>query len=568
MAGWRARVKAAFSPKVIVEKQLGPNTFRYEATKNADAVTKVNEEEDKVADKIWGLKRRGELDEEIYPTHSKYGANQAKAVNGNLRTAPSTNSVHGQIRSSYDSYYGYNSGAGYGGNYGSGYGRQEIGFGRKKNKWEKKANANSEVNAYAFNATRWSSWTFNNSYYNDADDTNLFVKSAENYLTPTSDQIKAKSSLWTNTDLARVKEFARVCYLKMINDKEFVAEMYADKSNCNISSELWDKKYKMFEEVYDNYVPGHTPLEQALALNQRVVDAETKRSTGGGNSNYNFTFKRSDYADPDINDQLNMNRLSKGRQVEILNKISIIGELGSQFKVEKEVGETEVAYSDLHKSKMMNDYSQLSRVELYQRVLPTYRSRFLTKDLSIKVPVQTSEQKQKIIILCDYSGSMDHIEKQIWVNAILIDRFKYVMKGEAEVYFSFFVSNPRDLHFIHVKDSKDVDKFWKQHSNHPNGSYTDMGRIVNYVSDEIKRGRMHNLKLDLSKEMPEILIVNDGQDRVGHSEFPYKVNAISLMDFSEELKDLCIATGGKQVRITKENSIYSYTNEGMQVINE
>jgi hypothetical protein len=95
-----------------------------------------------------------------------------------------------------------------------------------------------------------------------------------------------------------------------------------------------------------------------------------------------------------------------------------------------------------------------------------------------------------------------------------------------------------------------------------------MGRIVNYVSDEIKRGRMHNLELDLSKEMPEILIVNDGQDRVGHSEFPYKVNAISLMDFSEELKDLCIATGGKQVRITKENSIYSYTNEGMQVINE
>jgi hypothetical protein len=51
----------------------------------------------------------------------------------------------------------------------------------------------------------------------------------------------------------------------------------------------------------------------------------------------------------------------------------------------------------------------------------------------------------------DYSGSMNNTPKQIWVNAILIDRFRYVIQGEAEVFFSYFNSRPDDCIFITLR---------------------------------------------------------------------------------------------------------------------
>lgn len=51
----------------------------------------------------------------------------------------------------------------------------------------------------------------------------------------------------------------------------------------------------------------------------------------------------------------------------------------------------------------------------------------------------------------------------------------------------------------------------------------------------------------------------DGQDDIGTEKFPYKVNAVSLMEFSNELKDLCNATGGKQIEITDDLRVYAYS---------
>jgi hypothetical protein len=51
------------------------------------------------------------------------------------------------------------------------------------------------------------------------------------------------------------------------------------------------------------------------------------------------------------------------------------------------------------------------------------------------------------------------------------------------------------------------------------------------------------------------------QDRIGTDAFPYKVNAVSLMEFSDELKDLCLATDGKQIEVTYDLKVYSYSKE-------
>jgi uncharacterized protein with von Willebrand factor type A (vWA) domain len=272
-------------------------------------------------------------------------------------------------------------------------------------------------------------------------------------------------------------------------------------------------------------------------------------------------FDRQLYSDPTINEQLDLNDLSRDRKMEIMNHLSLVGQFGSEFKVEKEISEKIVANSDEYSTMIMRDYSQIHMMNLMQKVYPNFRSKFLTKDLTVSVPVDRKEQIQKIIIILDYSGSMDYDEKQIWVNAILIDRFKYVMKGEAEVFFSYFVDSVDDLNFQHIKDREDVINFWQTFSNSPNGGMTEVGDMVQHISDEITRGKLCNLDVNLSEEKPEILVINDGQDSIGTDKFPYKVNAVSLMSFSSELKDLCLNTGGKQIEVTENDQVFTYSVE-------
>lgn len=425
---------------------------------------------------------------------------------------------------------------------------------------------------YEWEATRWSNFSYT-SFINVATDDNddMFVKEHPNYITPTIAQIKAKTHYWTSEDLKRIKELARVCYLKMRDDPDYLHEDYEDEYNCKLSIEEYRKKKAIFDNVYTTFIPGHTPLEQAIAVNHKVNDmaaaARRKGKDGGGYVSPTYEFRRSDYGDPYINMQIPLRRINEKYHLDLLNMISIMGDLGSQFKVERAVGETEVGYSDMHKPVLMSNYDQIQMIDMYQRMLRGYNIKFATKNLIVNIPVQSSEQKQIIIIMLDYSGSMDETEKQIKVNSILADRFRYVMKGEAEVYFSYFVANTDFLKFKHVKNEADVIKFWSNFSNSPNGGQTDIERNVQFVSDAILSGNFFGLG-NLSKTLPEILIINDGRDEVGIKEFPYKVNAISLITFSDELKDLCVASGGKQVYIESNNRITSYSKDGIEVIFE
>lgn len=424
---------------------------------------------------------------------------------------------------------------------------------------------------YEWEPSRWTNFSYS-SFLNvtNDDNTDMFVKEPPNYITPTIAQIKAKTHYWTSEDLKRIKELSRVCYLKMRDDPDYIHPDYENEYSCNLTIEEYRKKKAIFDNVYTTFIPGHTPLEQAIAVNHKVNDEVAKARRKGkerGESSPTFEFRRSAYGDPYINMQLPLRRISRDYHLDILNMVSIMGDLGSQFKVERAVGETEVGYSDMHKPVLMSNYDQVQMIDIYQRMLRGYNIKFATKNLIVNVPVQSSEQKQVIIIMLDYSGSMNEIPKQIKVNSILADRFRYVMKGEAEVYFSYFVSNTDFLRFKHVKNEADVIRFWKNFSNTPNGGQTDIDRNVKCVHEAILSGNFFGLG-DLSKTLPEILIINDGRDEVGVKEFPYKVNAISLTDLSEELKGLCIDSGGKQVFIEANNRITSYSKNGEEVISE
>jgi uncharacterized protein with von Willebrand factor type A (vWA) domain len=406
----------------------------------------------------------------------------------------------------------------------------------------------------------WSSFSF--SWGNEDNNDDLYVKDPVTYLTPTAAEIRKKVHAPKQTSVDTIKELARVCYFKMIDEKDYVAEQFIDSEDGE-----HQMRKVLYDSIFDQFIPGFTPLEQAISIylkmkrgkehsEQEDDDDDDKLDMKKG-----LDFDRELYSDPHINEQLDLNELSKNRKMEIMNHLSLVGQFGSEFKVEKEISEKIVANSDEYTTMIMRDYSQIHMMNLMQKVYPNFRSKFLTKDLVVNVPVDRKEQIQKIIIILDYSGSMDYDQKQIWVNAILIDRFKYVMKGEAEVFFSYFVNSTDDLHFQHIKDREDVIKFWQTFSNDPNGGMTEVGDMVEHISNEIQSGRLCNLGVNLSEEKPEILVINDGQDSIGTDKFPYKVNAVSLMSFSNELKDLCLNTGGKQIEVTEDDEVFTYSVE-------
>lgn len=431
---------------------------------------------------------------------------------------------------------------------------------------------NSGYSSYSYGG----SWDYWGSYFNDPleDDSSLVVKEPENYTTPSARDIEQKADVWKKESIDQIKELARVCYFKMIGDKDYFKEEYADFTQLSEeNAQAMQVKKDFYDQIYDTFIPGFTPLEQAIAIYQNMSKHDPEYADDNDKSDVELMreakldFDREVYFNPDINDQLEMNEHSKNKKMSILNKVSIIGQLGEQFKVEKEVEEKLVSNSDTYAKKMMRDYAQLAQVDLYQRLFPNFPVKLLMKDLVVSVPVDKKEQKQKIIILLDFSGSMHEPFKQDWVNAILIDRFRYVMKGEAEVFFSYFVDDPDAMHFHHVHDRESVIKFWQQFSNEPNGGMTRVGDMVERIaSDVIKQKKLHNLSIDLSEEKPEILVINDGQDNIHSKQFPYKVNAICLAQMNNQLKDLCIETHGKKVYVAQDGDVIAYSESGQEKV--
>jgi hypothetical protein len=450
--------------------------------------------------------------------------------------------------------YGYGSGYSYGSD-SYGYGS----YGKSKSK------------SYSYGSD-WDYWG-SYGYESQDDDDDLVVREPENYATPSSRDIQAKIDVWKKGATDQIKELARICYFKMIDEKDYFKPEYADFDKLSEDNKAaMETKKELYDQIFDTYIPGFTPLEQAIAIyKQMQKEAKYQEADDKGEDSdvlkpCTLDFDREVYTDPNINDQLELNEHSKTRKMSVLDKVSIIGDLGTQFKVEKEIDEKIVSNSDIYSKKMMRDYAQIAQVDLYQKLFPNFPVKLLTKDLVVNVPVDRKEQKQKIIIIIDFSGSMCDNFKQDWVNAIMIDRLKYVLKGEAEVFFSFFVHKPEDMHFQHIHDRETVMKFWQSFSNEPSGGTTQVGKMVERIAADIAEGRLLNLDIDLSQEKPEILVINDGQDDINTKAFPYKVNAICLDEQNNQLKDLCIETKGKQVFVDSKDHVIAYSETGEEII--
>lgn len=369
----------------------------------------------------------------------------------------------------------------------------------------------------------WNPYSFNFDLTED-DDSDLFVNGHDNYFTPKASDIKDK--LWgkggasTTENVNLIKELSRFFYYRMVEEKSYMNEKFIDDSL--LTDDLLDEKSKkvpFYEELWDKYIPGYTPLEKAMALftellkktnskdssKENVADLELKSIID------DVKFEEGIYGDPIYNELLDSSDFGKRFKNEIFNKISLIKNLGSQFKIQKDIEEKIVQNSELNAKKTMRNYSQVHQIDLHQRLMPTFKSNLATKNLTITVPIDKTEHKQKIIMLLDYSGSMHNNEKQQWVLAILVDRLKYAMEEEAEVFFSYFLDKVSYMNFTHIYDRKSALKFWSSFSTAPSGGDTCIGDMINAIGKSINEGQLMNLNINLSEDKPEILVINDGQ---------------------------------------------------------
>jgi hypothetical protein len=403
-----------------------------------------------------------------------------------------------------------------------------------------------------------------NSSYNYEKVDNMYVKEHKYYYTPsrwTVDWHLTFNKLpYTATEMAQ--EISRFYYHKMIDEEDYVAEMYKDISKFPQEEQVGiARKQAFYEQLWDKKVRGISPLEKAINVLKILYRAHKKDKRG------EFSPMESDVDgawdgipdetqwDPQAEELLNVRNINDfDKQIGFLKKIAAIKEFGQSFEIKKLVEEKRVKNSIDRKQRRMNEYEEIVNLPLYQRLFPDFAAKFATKNLSVDQPVESTESKQKIIVLVDFSGSMCEEKKQEWVLAILADRLKYCMKEECEIFFSFFLTLGGLNHFkwTHIYNKETALNFWKNFNVNPSGGDTEVGLIIERIRQEVLAGKgFFNLKnIDLSKDTPEILVINDGQDTVKTNELNWKTNAITLFDTNnEQLEKLCKRTGGKYIKV-------------------
>ena len=414
----------------------------------------------------------------------------------------------------------------------------------------------------SYNWSNWNGWgSYNTS--NPTEDKDLIVKSPSNYNTPTARSFERK--IWggymkENVDF--IKNMSRFFFHQMTGVTKD-EEIWED----DIDAESLEFYQEVVSQIEDLPITGKTPLSKAIDLFNLFETGSgknpdpSKLTKDKMKEALNFINKHQEIVfDPVVKELMTRHDHTKQRKSEIIKRLSLVGGFGDKFKVELAHNEKEVAASIDIRQKRMRTYDQSHQIDLYQRVMPNFKHKFLTKDLRCNVPVETRAEKQKIIILVDYSGSMNRDDKQDWVCSIMLDRLRYAIKGDCEIFFSYFVSSVRDLKFTHIYDKESAYKFWTHFSTDPDGGDTKLGLMVDTINKSINEDkRLCNLNVDLSKEKVEILAIADGQDSAKTDNFSYKTNAVSLLDSeNQELKKLCLDNKGKYIFINRKDKVIHY----------
>lgn len=319
-------------------------------------------------------------------------------------------------------------------------------------------------------------WSFTSfgSFFKEDDDLELIVKDSEQYSTPKRYDIERRLSKYPKTfESNLIKDLSRMFYHKMMEIDNFIKDDLDTSTMSPEDLDYYTKANDILEECSKKDIPGWTPLDKALFVYEELSKSQNQdvASMKSGDILKQLgeidRLDRGVYEDKDLNELMTMSDFLKKFKSQIFKKMSLIKSFGGKFKVEKEITAKAVQNSKIIVPKMLTEFEQLPLIDKYQFALPHFNSKLALKDLNVRCPIEKTEHKQKIIILVDSSGSMHDDLKQQWVCSILMDRMRYVVKGDAEIFFSYFIETTHQ--FYHIKDKKDVMNFWRTVYKMPSG---------------------------------------------------------------------------------------------------
>jgi hypothetical protein len=221
---------------------------------------------------------------------------------------------------------------------------------------------------------------------------------------------------------------------------------------------------------------------------------------------------------------------------DIKTKAYLENSLGLETSLEKKLIENN--NSKKKKIREMRSHGEVMKTSKTQMVLPAFDSKLAKKELTIKTKVKPETKKQMLTMLLDDSGSMNCIQKQSYVRAVLMNRLQSVIEGKAKLNFYLYETNRYG--YKEVKDLKDAQELYKSISRkRPSGGGTHIGSVLQETINEI-----HDIP---GYHDPEIIIVNDGDDYVNPSEIDLKgvrINVVMLGTTNANLKSIAEASGG------------------------
>jgi len=180
---------------------------------------------------------------------------------------------------------------------------------------------------------------------------------------------------------------------------------------------------------------------------------------------------------------------------------------------------------------------------------PFYEIKLLGRNYFVPRKYDTLRLEQDIVLVTDYSGSMCHPDKQVFILAALLHFAKRVKQGKMTLYAGKFVTRVEKIERLDTFEK--VMKYIKEYGR-PNGGDTDVGKVVEFLQGGIARGKLFDHAIDMARA-PEVIVINDGVDYVNpNTALIAPLNVVTLFAPNETLKRLCVISKGFYEEISGE----------------
>lgn len=309
---------------------------------------------------------------------------------------------------------------------------------------------------------------------------------------------------------------------------------------------------------------GRTPLEKAIAFNALaksaggVEEMAQMQSAGLGDKVQKILDKMSaqqaaieammksgnDFAKEALNfdpsapeiSALNLSEEEK-ETLTAMAAIAAIGEIQSKrvAKLIPQIG------GKIMKPHLMEYHEELPLItDISEMLLPDFLAKLANQELFVRRFYEEELSKLAAIIQIDRSSSMNVSWKQGYVRAILLHYFGLLSKGEATLYVGTFERQSDGVKLI--TNETEAKEFYKEYRQ-GNGGGTDVNNVIQTIQTNLERHKVGKYNIP-PHQTPELIIVNDGQDRVKVETYPKPIHVISLEVDNTDLQQVAKQSGG------------------------